>query len=74
MTYQERLTEKRQQILNLTKAMRIAMHDAIAENDPKFRQGYWNIAESWGRRVDAAIVELNLLEMQRHHETEVHTA
>ena len=70
MIYQDKLIR----ILDMTKCMRLVMQDAAAANDQELRQGYWNTAEAWGRKIDAAIVELNLTELKRHHETEVHTA
>jgi hypothetical protein len=62
MTYQDKLTR----ILDMTKCMRLVMQDAAAANDRELRQGYWNTAEAWGRKIDAAIVELNLTELKKN--------
>lgn len=62
MTYQDKLIR----ILDMTKCMRLVMKDAAAANDREIRQGYWNTAEAWGRKIDAVIVELNLLELKKY--------
>jgi hypothetical protein len=61
MTFEEKVDQKRGQILGLVKCMRIAMSDAAAANDAKLKQAYWNTAERWGRKVDTACMELELL-------------
>lgn len=64
MIYQDKLIR----ILDMTRCMRLVMQDAAAANDQELRQGYWNTAEAWGRKIDAAIVELNLTELKKYQQ------
>jgi len=52
-----------QRILDMTKCMRLAMKDAAA-CDGKQREAYWNTAQRWGDKIDAAMVKLELQKLK----------